>query len=233
MKRWRTNVRFHLGITAALHWRPALGLVYSFSQYKDQIIPNRREQLLTIIKWSPTLSPCTQFLLCQSAGWNTCMTVPGGRKAVPGDRGRKADQEIPSPGYADPRATRTCPASWSAATRRRQGTEVLIQGGEDRTYHQRRYFDGRRTQESIFCGMGKTSFTWAVMPTRTCGSARSDQHPGTVPEGGFLPLGRPEENGCVIKDSTSRILMHLPSEKSRLTGRDLGPKGSHMCQILI
>ena len=41
MKRWReTNVRFHLGIAAAfaLAAALALGLVYSFNQYKDQII---------------------------------------------------------------------------------------------------------------------------------------------------------------------------------------------------
>ena len=75
MKRWReTNVRFHLGIAAAfaLAAALALGLVYSFNQYKDQIIEEQEEQLLTIAKAvSNSISVYTDFYFADLLDVNT------------------------------------------------------------------------------------------------------------------------------------------------------------------
>ena len=152
MKRWREiNVRFHLGIAAAfaLAAALALGLVYSFNQYKDQIIEEQEEQLLTIAKAvSNSISVYTDFYFADLLDVNTYDEYQEAGKLYleTGEEGpiRKFLTEHMRIQNED-----VSNFLVSSDPENDGEHEVLIQGGEDRTYTSVNYFDGKEKDSRI------------------------------------------------------------------------------------
>ena len=215
MKRWREiNVRFHLGIAAAfaLAAALALGLVYSFNQYKDQIIEEQEEQLLTIAKAvSNSISVYTDFYFADLLDVNTYDEYQEAGKLYleTGEEGpiRKFLTEHMRIQNED-----VSNFLVSSDLENDGEHEVLIQGGEDRTYTSVNYFDGKEKDSRIdilqdeenqfYLGLSMPTLDGSLRLYFVINIERMYQKVAS-----YIKVG---QNGYVmIKDSTGRILMHL------------------------
>ena len=214
MKRWREiNVRFHLGIAAAfaLAAALALGLVYSFNQYKDQIIEEQEEQLLTIAKAvSNSISVYTDFYFADLLDVNTYDEYQEAGKLYleTGEEGpiRKFLTEHMRIQNED-----VSNFLVSSDPENDGEHEVLIQGGEDRTYTSVNYFDGKEKDSRIdilqdeenqfYLGLSMPTLDGSLRLYFVINIERMYQKVAS-----YIKVG---QNGYVmIKDSTGRILMH-------------------------
>lgn len=229
MKRWReTNVRFHLGIAAAfaLAAALALGLVYSFNQYKDQIIEEQEEQLLTIAKAvSNSISVYTDFYFADLLDVNTYDEYQEAGKLYleTGEEGpiRKFLTEHMRIQNED-----VSNFLVSSDPENDGEHEVLIQGGEDRTYTSVNYFDGKEKDSRIdilrdeenqfYLGLSMPTLDGSLRLYFVINIERMYQKVAS-----YIKVG---QNGYVmIKDSTGRILMHPVKKqigKDVISGRE-------------
>ena len=229
MKRWREiNVRFHLGIAAAfaLAAALALGLVYSFNQYKDQIIEEQEEQLLTIAKAvSNSISVYTDFYFADLLDVNTYDEYQEAGKLYleTGEEGpiRKFLTEHMRIQNED-----VSNFLVSSDPENDGEHEVLIQGGEDRTYTSVNYFDGKEKDSRIdilqdeenqfYLGLSMPTLDGSLRLYFVINIERMYQKVAS-----YIKVG---QNGYVmIKDSTGRILMHPVKKqigKDVISGRE-------------
>ena len=214
MKRWKEmNIRFHLGIAAAfaLAAALALALVYSFNQYKSQIIKEQEEQLLTIAKAvSNSISVYTDFYFADLLDVNTYdeYQTAGRLYLETGEEGpvRKFLTEHMRIQNED-----VSNFLVSSDPENDGEHEVLIQGGEDRTYTSVNHFDGKEKDSRIdilrdeenqyYLGLSMPTLDGSLRLYFVINIERMYQKVAS-----YIKVG---QNGYVmIKDSTGRILMH-------------------------
>lgn len=229
MKRWKEmNVRFHLGIAAAfaLAAALALALVYSFNQYKSQIIKEQEEQLLTIAKAvSNSISVYTDFYFADLVDVNTYdeYQTAGRLYLETGEEGpvRKFLTEHMRIQNED-----VSNFLVSSDPENDGEHEVLIQGGEDRTYTSVNHFDGKEKDSRIdilrdeenqyYLGLSMPTLDGSLRLYFVINIERMYQKVAS-----YIKVG---QNGYVmIKDSTGRILMHPVKKqigKDVISGRE-------------
>ncbi len=228
MKRWKEmNVRFHLGIAAAFALAAlALALVYSFNQYKSQIIKEQEEQLLTIAKAvSNSISVYTDFYFADLVDVNTYdeYQTAGRLYLETGEEGpvrkfltehMRIQNEDVSNFFSQQRPGE------------RRGARGPDPGRRDRTYTSVNHFDGRRSDSRIdilrdeenqfYLGLSMPTLDGSLRLYFVINIERMYQKVAS-----YIKVG---QNGYVmIKDSTGRILMHPVKKqigKDVISGRE-------------
>ncbi len=214
MKRWkRQNIRFNLGVTAAFALAVVLtgALAYSFNQYKTQIIKEQEEQLLTISKAvSNSISVYTDFYFADLVDVNTYdeYQQAGALYLEQGEEGpiRKFLTEHMRIQNED-----VSNFLVSSDPEDDGDHQVLIQGGEDRSYTSVNHFSGKEQDSRIdilkdeenqyYLGLSMPTLDGSLRLYFVINIERMYQKVAS-----YIKVG---ENGYVmIKDSSGLILMH-------------------------
>lgn len=214
MKRWkRQRIRFNLGVTAAFALAVVLtgALAYSFNQYKTQIIKEQEEQLLTISKAvSNSISVYTDFYFADLLDVNTYdeYQQAGALYLKTGKEGpiRKFLTEHMRIQNED-----VSNFLVSSDPEDDGDHQVLIQGGEDRSYTSVSHFSGKEQGSRIdilkdeenqyYLGLSMPTLDGSLRLYFVINIERMYQKVAS-----YIKVG---ENGYVmIKDSSGLILMH-------------------------
>lgn len=214
MKYWkRQNIRFNLLMAAAFIVAVALAgaMVYSFDQYRTQIIKEQEEQLMTISKAvSNSISIYTDFYFADLVDVNTY------------DEYQKAGKLYLEKGEEGPirrfltdhmRIQNEDVSNFLVSSDPGDSGQlnVLIQGGEDRSYKSVNHFKGKEKNSRIdilkdeenqyYLGLSMPTLDGSLRLYFVINIERMYQKVAS-----YIKVG---ENGYVmIKDSTGRILMH-------------------------